>query len=79
MISSIIEETGVAITARGTYYPPGKPVDPTVPKLYLVIEGETSQSVDAARKIIKETLITATAASIEEIERRGGSNKYSIV
>jgi len=79
MISSIIEQTGVAITTRGSYFPPGKAVDSGERKLYLVIEGENAQAVDAARKIIKETLVTATAASIEEVERRGGTGRYSIV
>lgn len=79
MISSIIEQTGVAITNRGSYYPPGKAVDPGDRKLYLVIEGETAQAVEAARKLVKEVLISATAASIEEIERKGGSGRYAIV
>ncbi|KXS19921.1 P-loop containing nucleoside triphosphate hydrolase protein [Gonapodya prolifera JEL478] len=80
-ISTIIERTGAAITTRGLYYPPDKPVPPGERKLYLVVEGESEYSVENARwelmQVIKEAAIQAA-----EQEARGGGRpegRYLVV
>lgn len=80
MVTQVIEQTGVAITTRGNFYAKDAKVPPGERKLYIVIEAETKAAVDTAKKSIRDTIITAEAAIIEENERKGGGpSRYSVI
>ena len=55
-LRQISEFTGAAITTRGQYYPPGKPVPPGERRLYLLIEGPTERCVKEAKNKIKSII-----------------------
>lgn len=55
-LQQISEFTGAAITTRGQYYPPGKPVPPGERRLYLLIEGPTERCVKEAKNKIKSII-----------------------
>ncbi|KAJ1438172.1 P-loop containing nucleoside triphosphate hydrolase protein [Ochromonadaceae sp. CCMP2298] len=60
-IDDVIERTGVAIIARGSYIPPGKKLEAGERRLHLLIEGTSAMSVKQARLEIvkvKNTFIT---------------------
>jgi ATP-dependent RNA helicase DDX46/PRP5 len=71
-INSISENSGAAITTRGTFFPPGKQPKPNERKLYLFIEGDSEMVVENAKNEIKRILIEATAAQMEQDARGGG-------
>ncbi|KAJ2848566.1 pre-mRNA processing RNA-helicase, partial [Coemansia brasiliensis] len=48
-LSQIIEQSGAAITMRGIFVPPGKPVPEGERKLYLSIEADTERAVEQAK------------------------------
>jgi ATP-dependent RNA helicase DDX46/PRP5 len=60
-LGQISDFTGVAITTRGQYFPPGKQPGPADRKLYLFIEGPTESSVKKARQEIRKLLEAAVA------------------
>ncbi|KAI9355714.1 P-loop containing nucleoside triphosphate hydrolase protein [Zopfochytrium polystomum] len=64
-ISQIAEVCNVAITARGSFFPPGKQPGPGERKLYLFVEGDTQFCVDRAAKEIKLILKEATMMAVE--------------
>lgn len=85
-LSPIIEATSTSITNKGQYYPPGAKVPATVkqggrevaapPKLYLLIEGLTENSVYEANKMIRQKMIEGLeAAAKEDIAPTG---KYTV-
>ncbi|KAG5459198.1 MAG: P-loop containing nucleoside triphosphate hydrolase protein [Olpidium bornovanus] len=76
-ISQVIESTGAAITTRGIYVEPGKPIPPGERKLYLIIEGEEQEIVDRAKAEIKRILTEATVSAMEQEVKTGG--RYSVV
>ena len=57
----LVELTGVAITPKGIYVLPGKPVPPGERKLYLSIEGPSQEAVTQARNGIRAVLETSMA------------------
>ncbi|KAL6453010.1 LOW QUALITY PROTEIN: PRP5 Pre-mRNA-processing ATP-dependent RNA helicase PRP5 [Candida maltosa Xu316] len=60
-LSKIIDQSRTSITTRGQYYAPGVKAPETsntgTSKLYLLIEGLTSQSVAEANELIKQRMI----------------------
>ncbi|KAL1920340.1 uncharacterized protein VTP21DRAFT_1486 [Calcarisporiella thermophila] len=81
-ISQITEDTGAAITTRGTYFPPGKQPGPGERKLYLVIEGDTEMMVELAKNEVRRILTEATIAAMEQEARQGAGSavgRYSVV
>lgn len=66
-LSGISENTSVSITNKGQYYPPGSKVPSTVkqggkevpapPKLYLLVEGLTENSVRDANLLLRQKII----------------------
>ena len=50
------ELTGAAVTTKGTFVPPGKPVPEGERKLYLLIEGPTEGTVKKAKAEIKRII-----------------------
>ncbi|KAJ2157432.1 pre-mRNA processing RNA-helicase [Coemansia sp. RSA 552] len=77
-LSRIIEQSGAAITTRGIFVPPGRPVPEGERKLYLSIEADTERAAEQAKNEIKRILVEATV-QIMENESRGGSGRYSVV
>ncbi|KAJ2900336.1 pre-mRNA processing RNA-helicase, partial [Coemansia aciculifera] len=77
----VIEHTGAAITTRGIYVPPGKPVPEGERKLYLSIESDSERSAEQAKTEIKRLLTEATILVMEQDAARGGpgSGRYSVV
>ncbi|QDS74582.1 hypothetical protein FKW77_008246 [Venturia effusa] len=81
-VSKILESTGVSITSKGVYYPPGKePTAPSdLPKLYLLVEGDSEASVMEAMRelyrLLKEGAIMAAEAELRA-PRAGG--RYSMI
>ena len=78
----INELTGAAVTTKGYYIPPGKPIPEGERKLFLLIEGPTEGSVKKAKVEIKRILEETT----EKALRRDGAGmsgpaqgRYSIM
>ncbi|KAJ1674472.1 pre-mRNA processing RNA-helicase [Spiromyces aspiralis] len=83
-LSQLTENTGVAITTRGIYVVPGKPVPDGERKLHLLIEGESERAVDQAKQEIRRLLAEATMQQMERESRQGGlggsvPGRYSVV
>ncbi|KAJ2820968.1 pre-mRNA processing RNA-helicase [Coemansia erecta] len=78
-LSQVIEQSGAAITMRGVYVPPGKPVAEGERKLYLSIEADTERAVEQAKNEIKRIITEATLQAMEHEARAGGSGRYSVV
>ena len=55
-IAQISEFTGAAITVKGQYYAPNKPVPPGERKLFLLIEGPSERCIKTAKGRIKEII-----------------------
>ncbi|KAJ2793595.1 pre-mRNA processing RNA-helicase, partial [Coemansia helicoidea] len=77
-LSQIIEQSGAAITTRGVFVPPGKPVPEGERKLHLIIEAETERAAEQAKNEIKRILTEATLAIMEQ-EARGSTGRYTVV
>ena len=60
-LREVADFTGAAITTRGQYIPPGRPVGPSERKLYLLVEGTTERAVAEAKQRIREVLVAAAA------------------
>ena len=57
----IMEHTGAAVTAKGQYAAPGRPLAPGDRKLYLLIEGPTERVVKEGKNYVKNIIETAIA------------------
>ena len=55
-LAQISEFTGAAITVKGQYYAPNKPVPPGERKLFLLIEGPSERCIKTAKGKIKEII-----------------------
>ncbi|KAF2189687.1 DEAD-domain-containing protein [Zopfia rhizophila CBS 207.26] len=78
-VAKILDATGTSITTKGTYYAPGKePGESELPKLYILVEGETEPVVIAAIRELQRLLREGTLAS-NEADVRGPPGRYSVV
>lgn len=78
-VSKILDSTGVSITTKGIYYPPGKePGEGEEPKLSILVEGDTENIVTTAMLELTRLLREATTMS-EEVGPRGATGRYSVV
>ncbi|TID21659.1 pre-mRNA-processing ATP-dependent RNA helicase PRP5 [Venturia nashicola] len=80
-VAKILDSTGVSITSKGIYYAPGKePAAGELPKLYLLVEGDSEASVMEAMRelyrLLKEGAIMAAEAEMRA-PRVGG--RYSMI
>ena len=78
-LSPITEDTGCAITSRGTYIPPGRKPGPGEVKLYLLVEAPSenalSRGVHEIRRILDETsLNVAGSRALQQ-----GTHKYTVL
>lgn len=79
-VAKILEQTGTSITTKGTYYAPGtEPKTETdLPKLYILVEGDTENVVQLAMIEITRLLKEATL-SADEGAPRGPTGRYSVM
>ena len=78
-VAKILESTGTSITTKGNFYAAGKDPGPNdLPKLYILVEGDTELQVQTAMRellgLLKEGAMSAAAAG----ESRG-AGRYSVV
>lgn len=78
-VAKILESTGTSITTKGNFYATGKEPGPNdLPKLYILVEGDTELQVQTAMRellgLLKEGAMSAAASG----EGRG-SGRYSVV
>lgn len=76
-LSNINEWTGAAITARGSFIPPGRNPPPGERKLYLYIEGPDAMTVKKAKSEILRVLSEAADTGMPEPKPMYG--KYSVL
>ncbi|KAK6205574.1 Pre-mRNA-processing ATP-dependent RNA helicase PRP5 [Scheffersomyces amazonensis] len=86
-LSKIIETTSAAITNKGQYYPPGTKIPtPTIkkgkeisapPKLYLLVEGLTEQSVHEANRLLRSKMIEGLELAAKD-ENMAPIGKYKV-
>ena len=60
-IAQIMEMTGAAVTAKGQYAQPGRPLAPGDRKLYLLIEGPSERVVKEGKNYVKQIIEQAIA------------------
>ncbi|KAH8731206.1 hypothetical protein GQ44DRAFT_605168 [Phaeosphaeriaceae sp. PMI808] len=78
-VAKILESTGVSITSKGQFYPPGKePGENDQPKLYILVEGDTENVVTQAMMDLTRHLREGTMAA-EEAPARGATGRYSVI
>jgi ATP-dependent RNA helicase DDX46/PRP5 len=80
-VSKILEQTGVSITSKGVYYAPGKEPQPgELPKLYLLVEGDSEASVmEAMRELYRLLKEGALMAAEQEARAPRAAGKYSMI
>eukprot|EP00299_Pterocystis_sp_00344_P019788 c9789_g1_i3.p1 GENE.c9789_g1_i3~~c9789_g1_i3.p1 ORF type:complete len:750 (-),score=218.64 c9789_g1_i3:29-2278(-) len=72
-LNEITDRYNVAVTTRGVYFAPGKPITPNSRKLYLAIEGHDEMAVKQAKRELKQILDESSGGLAP------ASNKYSVV
>ncbi|KAH7388817.1 P-loop containing nucleoside triphosphate hydrolase protein [Pyrenochaeta sp. MPI-SDFR-AT-0127] len=79
-VAKILEQTGVSITTKGTFYAPGKePGELDLPKLYILVEGDTENVVTQAMMELTRLLREGTIAAEDASAARGPTGRYSVV
>ena len=79
-VAKILENTGVSITTKGTFYPPGKePGELDLPKLYILVEGDTENVVTQAMMELTRLLREGTIQAEESSAVRGPTGRYNVV
>ncbi|KAF2661317.1 P-loop containing nucleoside triphosphate hydrolase protein [Lophiostoma macrostomum CBS 122681] len=78
-VAKILDATGTSITTKGTYYAAGKePGETDLPKLYILVEGDTENVVTQAMMELTRLLREGTMAA-EDTGPRGATGRYSVV
>tara|TARA_R110002003_G_scaffold106_15_gene8843 strand:+ start:19921 stop:20436 length:516 start_codon:yes stop_codon:yes gene_type:complete len=96
-VAKILEATGVSITTKGNFYPPGKEpggmynstvlsqkhtnfvAETDLPKLYILVEGDTENIVTQAMMELTRHLREGTIAAEETAVTRGATGRYSVI
>lgn len=79
-VAKILDQTGVSITTKGNFYPPGKePGELDLPKLYILVEGDTENVVTEAMMELTRHLREGTIAAEDASTARGPTGRYSVV
>lgn len=86
-LAQIIDATSTSITNKGQYYPPNSKIPTTIkqggrevpapPKLYLLIEGLTENSVYEANKMIRQKMIEGLEVASKD-ETSAPIGKYTV-
>jgi len=80
-VAKILESTGTSITTKGTYYKPGTDPQPDsgdLPKLYVLVEGDTEVVVQTACRELMRLLKEGTLAEASS-QDRAPAGRYSVV
>ncbi|KAI2704748.1 hypothetical protein CBS147332_7402 [Penicillium roqueforti] len=79
-VAKILETSGTSITTKGNFYPAGKePAPGELPKLYILVEGETEISVTTAIHELRRLLKEATLAASEGEARAPVGGRYTVL
>ncbi|KAF2431134.1 P-loop containing nucleoside triphosphate hydrolase protein [Tothia fuscella] len=81
-IAKVLDQTGVSITTKGNYYDTSKghaPKEGELPKLYLLVEGDTEVNVTDAMRELMRLLKEATIAAYENESRAPVSGRYKVL
>ncbi|KAJ5137898.1 Pre-mRNA-processing ATP-dependent RNA helicase prp5 [Penicillium atrosanguineum] len=79
-VAKILEATGTSITTKGNFYATGKDPGPNdLPKLYILVEGETEISVTTAMRELMRLLKEGTIAAADSDARAPASGRYNVV
>ncbi|EUC47537.1 hypothetical protein COCMIDRAFT_89834 [Bipolaris oryzae ATCC 44560] len=79
-VAKILDQTGVSITTKGNFYPPGKqPGENDLPKLYILVEGDTENIVTQAMMELTRLLREGTIAAEDASTTRTATGRYSVV
>ena len=79
-VAKILEATGTSITTKGNFYATGKEPGPNdLPKLYILVEGETEISVTTAMRELMRLLKEGTIAAADSDARAPASGRYNVV
>ncbi|KAF2171169.1 hypothetical protein M409DRAFT_18286 [Zasmidium cellare ATCC 36951] len=78
-VAKILDATGTSITSKGNFYKEGDPILENVPKLYLLVEGDTEIAVATAMRELSRHLTEGTLAAQEAEARGGGGGRYRVV
>ncbi|KAJ4408843.1 pre-mRNA processing RNA-helicase [Didymella pomorum] len=79
-VAKILENTGVSITTKGNFYAPGKePGETDLPKLYILVEGDTENVVTQAMMELTRLLREGTIAAEDASAVRGPTGRYNVV
>ncbi|KAL5118254.1 pre-mRNA processing RNA-helicase [Pleosporales sp. CAS-2024a] len=78
-VAKILEATGVSITTKGNFYPPGKePGETDLPKLYILVEGDTENIVTQAMMELTRLLRDGTIAAEDAANTRTATGRYKV-
>ncbi|KAJ4367527.1 pre-mRNA processing RNA-helicase [Neocucurbitaria cava] len=78
-VAKILDSTGVSITTKGTFYAPGKePGETDLPKLYILVEGDTENVVTQAMLELTRLLREGTIAAEDASSVRAPTGKYKV-
>jgi ATP-dependent RNA helicase DDX46/PRP5 len=79
-VAKILEATGTSITTKGNFYAAGKEPGPgEMPKLYILVEGDTEVVVITAMRELIRLLKEGTMAAADIESRAPASGRYSVV
>ena len=78
-IAKVLDQTGVSITNKGTFFPAGRLPGPGESKLHLVVEGETPVQVENAMRELRRLLSEASDAALVSSSREAPSGRYSVM
>ena len=76
----MLEATGTSITTKGNYYAPGKePQAGELPKLYVLVEGDTQDQVETAMSQLTGMLREGLIQDANSKNMAQSSGRYSVV
>ena len=78
-VAKILESSGTSITSKGVFYAQGKePQQGELPKLYILVEGDTEVAVQGAMMDLTRLLKEGAIAAME-VESKAPAGRYSVV
>jgi len=79
-VAKILESTGVSITTKGRFYKAGEERGPdALPKMNVLVEGDTELQVTTAVRELQRLLREATVAASELEARAPTTGRYSVI
>ncbi|TKA65332.1 hypothetical protein B0A55_10571 [Friedmanniomyces simplex] len=78
-VAKILESSGTSITSKGVFYDKGKePEAGQLPKLYILVEGDTEVAVQGAMRDLTRLLKEGALAAMEA-DNKAPTGRYSVV